>query len=92
MKFEQYLKNIERLDQLIRLKKTGCPDSLASRLHLSRSTLYRYLDLMKSMGAPITYDLFRESFIYEYPVNFVMGFHETITREEHPFRLEATTF
>lgn len=81
MKFEQYLQNMQRLDQLIRLKSTGSPDALAAKLNLSRSTLYRHIDLMKSMGAPINYDLYRESFVYDYPVDFLLGFEPKLQEE-----------
>ncbi|MTI28631.1 HTH domain-containing protein [Fulvivirga kasyanovii] len=74
IKFEQYLYNIERLDQLIRLKCTGSPETLSSKLSISRSTLYRHLEIMRLIGAPITYCTKHESFVYEYPVEFNLGF------------------
>lgn len=74
IKFEQYLHNIERLDQLIRLKCTGSPEILSEKLNISRSTLYRHLEIMRTIGAPITYSIKNESFVYEYPVAFNLGF------------------
>ena len=86
IKFEQYLYNIERLDQLIRLKCTGSPETLSSKLNISRSTLYRHLEIMRVIGAPITYSTRHESFVYEYPVEFNLGFSP---KHRHPIRRQV---
>ena len=74
MKLEDYLQKIGRIDQLTRQKNTGSPEQLAKKLDLSKSTLYRYLDVMKTMGAPIKYSSYQQSFVYRYPVVFIFGF------------------
>lgn len=68
------LELIDRIDQLIRLQATGSPRALASRLGVSRTTVYRLIDVMKELNAPITYDLRRQSFVYEHIVRFKVGF------------------
>ena len=52
------------MHQLIQTEKTGNPNMLANRLGISRSTLYRILDELKSYDAPIEYSRKRETFYY----------------------------
>ncbi|WP_109301754.1 HTH domain-containing protein [Aquimarina sp. AU474] len=66
---------IERVDQLIRLQATGCPISLSQRLGVSRTTLYRLINTMKELNAPVTYDPAAQSFVYEEAVGFQFGFY-----------------
>lgn len=72
------LKLIERMDQLIRMKATGNPKDLASRIDKSERCVYQIIKLMKEMGAPIYYCFRYQSYCYEYQVNFNVGFtHKT---------------
>lgn len=57
MSFFEKLSLIERVDQLIRLKATGTADDLAKKLGISRRYVYLIIDMMKSMDAPIIYDI-----------------------------------
>ena len=66
MTFLAQLSLIFRLDSLIRRKATGSASQLAKRLDTSRSTVYRYLDILKALGAPIAYCTSRKSFYYMY--------------------------
>ncbi len=66
---------IERIDQLIRLEATGSSAQLASRLNISRAQLYRIINVMKELNAPIEYDFTIPSYIYTEPVDFIFGFH-----------------
>lgn len=67
MKILIYLERIERIHQLISVRKTGTPTEFASKLHISPSRLYRILDEMRSLGAPISYDRQMMSYYYEKP-------------------------
>ncbi len=66
---------IERIDQLIRLQATGCPISLSQKLGVSKTTLYRLINTMKELNAPIVYDTSIQSFIYNKAVGFWFGFY-----------------
>ncbi|MEM6736021.1 MAG: HTH domain-containing protein [Bacteroidota bacterium] len=68
------LKQIERIDALIRRKATGTPGQLAKKLRLSERQVYNVIKLMKDMGAPIFFCPFRKSYCYEYEVEFRPGF------------------
>ena len=74
MKFIDTVKRIERLDSLIRRKSTGNPKSLAHNLQISERSIYNLINNMKDLGAPIYYCSYRQSYCYEYNVNFSFGF------------------
>ena len=65
---------IERIDRLIRMQATGSPEYLASRLGISKPTLYRIIRTMKTLNAPMVYDYSLQSFVYEKAVGFQFGF------------------
>lgn len=60
-----YFDRIKRMDELIRKKRTGCPDTFASKLGISKSTLMEYIKIMKELNCPISYDRYLESYYYE---------------------------
>ncbi|MCG8326712.1 MAG: hypothetical protein MI974_03450 [Chitinophagales bacterium] len=65
MSFLNQLRTIKRLHHLIARKSTGCPKNLASRLEISRATLFRYIDVLINLGADVQYCSFRESYYYQ---------------------------
>jgi hypothetical protein len=65
---------IEQIDQLIRLQATGTPQTFAERLKISSSSLYRLIEIIREMGAPIEYSIASQSYIYKIEVDFVCGF------------------
>jgi hypothetical protein len=73
-KLLQQIELIERIDQLIRLTATGTPNNFARRLSISESSLYRLIDTLKEMGAPIEFSVISQSYIYSSEVNFMCGF------------------
>lgn len=74
MTFLEKLQLIERMDQLIRLKATGTSKDLASRLGISRSTVFEIHDTMRKMGAEIDYCKFRKSYYYVRDKVLAIGF------------------
>lgn len=81
MTFTEKIKTIERVDQLIRLKATGCPVELSQKLGVTRSTIYLIVECMKEMGAEINYCKLRKSFYYESEKVLAIGFID-------PFKIE----
>jgi hypothetical protein len=65
---------INRVNKLIQRRGTGSPDQLAARLKISKATLFRLIDTMKELGAPIVYDFLVQTYTYEYEVDFMFGF------------------
>ncbi|WP_164731640.1 HTH domain-containing protein [Flagellimonas beolgyonensis] len=74
-KLTQQIALMERMDQLIRLKATGRPRQLAKRLNVSEATVFRMIETMKEMNAPICYDLVRQSYVYTESTRFKCGFY-----------------
>ena len=74
MKLFESLFLLERLDQLIRLKATGTPGELASRLGISKRQILRILRHLRAEGFPIEYDRARESYFYSKPVTLQFEF------------------
>lgn len=74
MKVLQQIDLIQRLDQLIRQKVTGNPKCLAEKLEISEATLYRVIESMKRMGAPLEFNTQLQSYVYSKDVNFRCGF------------------
>jgi len=70
MLFLKYLNHIERIDQLIKLQATGSPKLLAKTLEISESHLYKLLNLMKILGAPIKYNKYKRTYYYNNKVTF----------------------
>jgi predicted DNA-binding transcriptional regulator YafY len=68
------VERLNRINRLIRIKATGPPKEFAGRLGISERTLYETLELMKSLGAPIKYSRFRESYHYEEDGEFCIRF------------------
>jgi len=68
------LERIKRMHELIRYKRTGKPAQFARKLGLSKRALYNELKELKELGAPISYNHYRESYQYLHPVEFRIGF------------------
>jgi len=73
-KLLQQIELIERIDRLIRLKATGSPKCLAQKLDISEASVYRVIDTIKGMGAPVEYSICHQSYMYADAVDFVCGF------------------
>lgn len=65
---------LERVDQLIRLKATGGPKKLAEKLEISEATVFRMIETMKELNAPVYYDWARQSYVYSERTEFKCGF------------------
>ncbi|WP_271784988.1 hypothetical protein [Aquimarina algiphila] len=46
---------IERIDQLIRLQATGSPEDFASKLGISKTKLYRIINIMRQLNCTSHY-------------------------------------
>lgn len=83
MALYSYLNRIERLDALIRQKRTGPPQELAEKLGISERWLYIFLDEFKTeLNCPIRYDRRRRSYVYELPGKVRIGFVSEIGEQQ----------
>jgi len=65
MKILETLNRIEILHNLIKNERTGNPEYLSKKIGVSRATLYKIIEELKSYNAPIKYSRIKESFYYE---------------------------
>lgn len=88
MALYNYLNRIERLDALIRQKRTGSPKELADKLGISERWLYTLMDELKTeLGCPIRYDRRKRSYVYKKPGKVTIAF----TQEIEPWRMKKVS-
>ena len=68
------INRLRSIDCLIQMQNTGNARELAERLEITERSVYNYLNLMKSMGAPIVFSSYRQSYVYEDDGRFFIGF------------------
>ena len=64
MKFKEQIERLKKLNNLIASENTGCPNELANKSGIKRSTLYETLEYLKSTGLDISYDRRNRTFYY----------------------------
>lgn len=62
---EELIKRFERIDRLIKIKGTGRPDQLATKIGVCKRSIHNYLNFMKEHGAPIKFNFERQTYYYE---------------------------
>lgn len=69
---------ISAIDFLIRHRSTGCPDSFAKRLSISKRTLHFTLSHMKDLfKAPIEYDRQNKTYFYAENGSVIISFQKS---------------
>lgn len=64
MSFNEHLNQVKRLHYLIKRKATGNAQQLAKRLEVSRATVFRRIEDLKTLGAEVEYCKERQSYFY----------------------------
>lgn len=83
MSLHTYLTRIKRLDAMIRRKSTGPPEQLADKLGISERWLYKFLrELKEEFDCPITYDHYRQSYVYEDHGKIKIGFQHLADEQQ----------
>jgi hypothetical protein len=67
----EQIKRLQRIDQLIQTKSTGCPKDFARKLNISVSTLFELLNCLKELGANIKYNRDKLTYVYEVPAKLI---------------------
>ena len=78
-----YFTQLQTINRLTKIKGTGTPKQLARRLEISERTVFRLIDLMRSLGAPIAYSKSRCSYYYEEDGSLEIAFK--LIRKENEF-------
>jgi biotin operon repressor len=73
MKLFEYLDRISRMHKLVLNRRTGSPCEFASRLGVSRTSLYEMIDELRSRGAPILYSKSSRTFYYSEPFDVTVN-------------------
>ncbi len=61
----KYFELMERMDQLIRMENTGDAFEFSERLGISRRQMYYYVDELRELGLPVSYNRRSKTFFYE---------------------------
>ena len=72
MTFVEQFQLLRRIHHLIRRNATGSARQLSEKLGVPRSSVYRYLNELKNLGACISYDKHRKT--YQYDQDFDLKF------------------
>lgn len=78
MTFIQKINQLDRIMTLIRRKATGSPCDLATKLGISRRSVYRLIQQLRDKGLPIQYDKQRASYCYEEDSEVKLSFKVTL--------------
>ncbi|MBL7780122.1 MAG: hypothetical protein JNM22_02820 [Saprospiraceae bacterium] len=74
MNFFEEIFLLEQLDHLIRIRGTGSPKQLASRLKICERHVYRLINHLRDQGFPIEYDKKSQSYFYSELVELTISF------------------
>ncbi|MFA0963822.1 hypothetical protein AB9P05_18600 [Roseivirga sp. BDSF3-8] len=73
MGYLKYIRRLQRIDRMIRKRRTGTPGELAIKLGISERMTYEIIkELREDLEAPISYCNFARSYYYtqEYSMKF----------------------
>jgi hypothetical protein len=76
MSLLKYIERLKRMDDLIRRKATGCSNTFAEKLNISRSQLLQDIKELRELGAPIEFCPIRKSYIYTTECSLSLSFLE----------------
>lgn len=71
-----YFYRLDHLNDLIRKKSTGPPESLAKKLNVSERTIFEYVEILRSLGADIRYSREKRSYYYSMDGTFDFQFRK----------------
>ena len=74
MALTKHLDRIRRMHRLIQFRRTGTPERFAQQLGISQSMLYRLLNELKGMGAPVRFSQSLQSYEYYQRTELRLGF------------------
>lgn len=82
MKALEQLERFKKMNKLIKAETTGKPENFAAQIGISPSHLYRCIEEIKELGAPINYSRMRETYFYEFEFDLRVSYSiELISKE-----------
>ena len=88
------LQRLHQMDYYIRNANTGAPNELALKIRTSERQIYRYVELLKKLGASIEFCNKRKTYYYSKDGGFNFKFEEVIlpsTQTQPANGLESTS-
>lgn len=82
MKAFEQLERLKRMNRLIKDEITGTPEEFAERLGVSSSHLYRCIEEIKELGAPVSFSRSRRTYYYEYEFDLKVSYSIQLISEE----------
>jgi len=80
------IERINKLHTLIKEEKTGTPKYLAEQIGISRASLYRLIEEMKSYDVPIEYSRIKESFYYTKQFELLLNCSLLVIEDENELK------
>ena len=74
MGYSDYLRKLAWLIELLKQENTGCSDCLATRLCVSKRTVFRYLDELRQKGADISFSKCKRTYYLKNNFSFTEDF------------------
>ena len=74
MKMLQQKETLEYLVHLIQAQWRGSPSAYAQKLGISESTFFRYLDILKKLDVPVSYNRSGQYYFFPKPVSIKLNF------------------
>lgn len=68
------INRLDRIDGLIRQKRTGTPEELSKKVRVSKRHIYNYIQILKEMGAPIGFCRKSKTYYYKMAGSFSFRF------------------
>ena len=79
----EIIKRLQYIDTLIQENKTGNAAELGEVIGVSERTVYKYLRMMKRLGAPIAFNAFTKTYYYKKEGSFVCMFTYKLSNGKH---------
>lgn len=82
MKALEQLERFKKMNKLIKNETTGKPEYFAAKIGISPSHLYRCIEEIKELGAPINYSRLRETYFYAFEFDLKVSYSIEIISKE----------
>jgi len=82
MKAFEQLERLKRMNRLIKDEMTGTPEEFAALLGVCPSHLYRCIEEIKELGAPINFSRSRRTYYYEYEFDLKVSYSIQLISKE----------
>lgn len=83
------LERLKQINELIKNKSTGKPKEFSKKIGISESHLYRCINEIKEMGAPVKFDRKRDTYYYDKSFEIKVNYSIELISEEESKQIKA---